>query len=377
MQVDAQHINLLFAQQNSTPEGRAKFAARSQPFIKDRLREESFARGLITPENVTRNHPDCQVSQHHDTLEMVIEIQPQSRAMTIDFRGEPDARLISAPRALTGFFTISSERVEKPQQELLAYKMPITKLLEEQFVLDIQEIEDREFLIHAEAAVQVLQAEANSVAAAPILAATELQGASPPVEFSVRKGELARIDTIDSAIVHPLQKSDIIEGYKLLDGNYLRAECVLMTEVQFDDIHQWTTEDTGNAVQSETTINGYKYTVLVGRKFVRTIKTDILRPGNVYFFTNEEFLGRFFILNDVEMYIDKRYNTFEMQCWEDIAMALVNVAAVKKVELYSGDATLHDNDSIRAAVVPKDEKNLGAVNHRVDKGWVFPQVQSY
>jgi hypothetical protein len=44
------------------------------------------------------------------------------------------------------FFTISSERFEKTEQELLAYQMPITKIIEDNSVKDIQEIEDREFL---------------------------------------------------------------------------------------------------------------------------------------------------------------------------------------------------------------------------------------
>jgi hypothetical protein len=59
------------------------------------------------------------------------------------------------------FFTISSEIFQKTEQELLAYEMPITKIIEENSVKDIQEIEDREFTIHIEAACQALQQEAN------------------------------------------------------------------------------------------------------------------------------------------------------------------------------------------------------------------------
>jgi hypothetical protein len=101
------------------------------------------------------------VSVNHDTLVKIVDIEPQSRAMTLTFRGQPTARFIRAPRAEVPFFTISSEKFEKTEQELLAYEMPITKIIEDNSVKDMQEIKDREFLRTSESAVQALQKEAN------------------------------------------------------------------------------------------------------------------------------------------------------------------------------------------------------------------------
>jgi hypothetical protein len=67
--------------------------------------------------------------------------------MAITFRGQPTARFIRGSRAEIAFYTISSEIFQKTEQELLAYEMPITKIIEENSVKDIQEIEDREFTI--------------------------------------------------------------------------------------------------------------------------------------------------------------------------------------------------------------------------------------
>jgi hypothetical protein len=74
---------------------------------------------------------------------------------------------------------------QKTEQELLAYEMPITKIIEENSVKDIQEIEDREFTIHIEAAVQALQLEANG-GVATALNATTLTGGGV-VEFSIAR----------------------------------------------------------------------------------------------------------------------------------------------------------------------------------------------
>ncbi len=375
MSTPATVLTELFAQRLESNDGKEKIAEYGGNYIRDRLREVSFVRKIILPQSVTR--ADCQRSVNHDTLVKIIDVEPKSRAMAITFRGQPTANFIRAERAEIPFFTISSEKFEKVEQELLAYEMPITKIIEDNSVKDIQEIEDREFLIHIESAVQALQAEANGLGAAPALNATALQGGAPPVEFSVRKGELARAALTDTGVALPMQRPDIVNLYKLLDGNRLRAEMTLLTEVDWDDILQWTVEDLGDKLQSETTTDGYKYNTLLGRSYVRTIKTDLLRPGNLYTFTKPEFFGKFYVLNNTKFYIDKIANLITWQSWEDIAIGIVNIAAVRKLELYSGDATLHDTDGILADVTPVEEEDLGAVNNKVAEGLHYPQVEQF
>jgi hypothetical protein len=361
-------FNALFNTRLNEPGGKEKLAQLGGSYIRDKLREVSFVRKILPPEQVTRT--DCQRSTKHDTLVKIVDVEPQSRAMAITFRGKPTARFIRGPRAEVAFFTISSEIFQKPEQELLAYEMPITKVIEENSVKDIQEIEDREFVIHIEAAVQALQQEANGGTV------TTLNGTAigTTVEFSVRKGELARTATTDDATVRPMQRKDLVEGFKLLDGNRLRAERFLLTEMDWDDVLSWTVEDNGDKIQSETTVDGYKYNTLVGRPYIRTVKTDILRPGNLYFFTSPEFFGKFYILNQTKFYIDKVANMITFQAWEDIAMSVINIASVRKVELYSADATTNDADALLSNFIPVAEAALGAVNNRVDQGLKFPQV---
>lgn len=372
--VPARMLNELFTQKLSSAEGKEKVAEYGGSYIRDRLREVSFVRKILPPEQVTR--ADCQRSVNHDTLIKIVDVEPKSRAMVITFRGQPTARFIRGDKAEVPFFTISSEMFQKTEQELLAYEMPITKIIEENAVKDIQEIEDREFITHVEAAVQALQTEANGGAATALNYTTVFAGSV--VEFSIIKGELARNLGTNTAAVNPIQRPDIVNLYKLLDGNRLRAERLLMTEVDWDDVLQWTVEDFGDRVQSETTVDGYKYNLLLGRPYIRTIKTDILRPGNVYVFTRPEFFGKFYVLNNTKFYIDKIANQITFQSWEDIGMSVVNIAAVRKLELYSGDANPTTNaNSLLANFVPVSEDNLGAVNNRVESGLKFPQVSAY
>jgi hypothetical protein len=111
-------------------------------------------------------------------------------------------------------------------------------------------------------------------------------------------------------------------------------------------------------MQSETLVDGYKYNVLLGRKMIRTIKTDILRIGNVYCFTAPEFLGKNYILNNTKFYIDKVANLITWQSWMDIAIAIINVASIVKLELYSGSVTPGATDTGFAAKLPWTKTSL-------------------
>lgn len=374
MSVPTRVLNDLFQQKLGTAEGKEKIAEYGGTYIRDRLREVSFARKVIPPETVTR--ADCQVSVNHDTLVKIVYLEPKSRAMSMTFRGQPTAKFIRGAKTECAFFTIASEMYQKTEQELMAYgDVPITKIIEDNSVKDIQEIEDREFVIHCDSACQALQKEANGNTITALNASNIRLGAV--VEFSIRKGEMARRELTNTATVWPIQRPDLVNLFKMVDGNRLRAERILMTEVDWDDLLQWTVEDLGSKLQSETAVDGWKYNTLLGRAYIRTIKTDILRPGNIYCYTRPDFFGKFFVLNQTKFYIDKIANTIHFQAWEDVGMVVVNIAAVRKLELYSADASPLDADSKISNFIPVEEDALGAVNNRVDQGLRFPQVSLY
>jgi hypothetical protein len=365
----------LFNQRLDSNEGKEKLAELGGSWIRDRLREVSYARHILPPEQVTR--ADCQRSVNHDTLVKIVDVEPQSRAMAITFRDQPTARFVRAPKAEVPFFTISSEKFEKTEQELLAYEMPITKVIEDNTVKDIQEIEDREFTRHIESGIQALQTEVNTTTAVAFNA-TNIIAADPDAQsVSVVKGELALAAAGVDFAVRPIQRPDLVNLYKLLDGNRLRSERILITEVDHDDVLQWTVEDFGDRIASETVVDGYKYNTLLGRKVVRTVKTDILRSGNVYVFTAPQFFGKFYILNNTKFYIDKIANVVTWQSWEDIAIGVINIASCRKLELYRGSVRPTATDTGFEAKIPSLEEDLGAENNRVDANLHFPDVEQF
>ena len=229
------------AETNLFEEQGVKFAEMGGSWIRDKLREQAFSRHILPPEPVTR--ADCQRSVNHDTLVKIVDVEPQSRAMAITFRDQPTARFIRGAKAEIPFFTISSEKFEKTEQELLAYEMPITKVIEDNSVKDIQ---DREFLRHIESGVQALQTEVNTTTTVAYNTTNIRAGDANAQVVSVVKGEIALLDDAIGGgdpldwVVHPIQRPDLVNLFKLLDGNRLRSERVLLTEPDHDDVLQWT-----------------------------------------------------------------------------------------------------------------------------------------
>jgi hypothetical protein len=370
--VPAKVLNDLFFEKVATGEGKDKIAEFGGTYIRDRLREVSFARKIVPPVNVQR--AELQRSVNHDTLVKVVDIEPNSRAMALTFRGQPTARLIRGSRYEIPFFTISSEKFEKTEQELLAYEMPITKIIEENSVKDIQAIEDRQFLLFVESCVQAYQYEGNGEAWKKFDVAHFVAGTTLAV--SVVKGAGAISAATDDFVVHPVLKPDFIKLKQLLHRRHLRAERIVITEPDYDNLSAWTIQDVWN-IAAETATEGWKANTVTGLKIIRTIKTEILREGNVYCFTAPEFFGRFYILNNTKFYIDKIANLITWQSWEDIGMGFGNIASVVKLELYSGSVTPTQLSANSQNALPLSEDDMAPVNNFADAGETYPYVDQF
>lgn len=350
-------LNSIFSAHLDSPEGKEKLAAAANAYIRDKLRENSFARKILPPQMVSK--ADLQVSVNHDTLVYVDEIEPNSQAVSLTFRGQPRVRYIQGTRYEIPFFTISSEKFEKTEQELMAYRMPITKIIEDNAVKDIQEVEDHRFLTYVHSCVAQTGNDVIGEQATDDIAANGTStGSATDFEGT-------------------LQRGDLIKLFKNMDGTRRRLDKVLMNEVNWDECLAWTIEDFGDTVQGKVVIDGFNFDTIMGRKIVRTIKTDILPTGNIYGFDAPEFLGKFLVLNNTKFYIDKIANMITFQCYEDIGMGIGNVASINRLKLYNKSAP--DAMPSESAVGTGDTDGNGVFNlaSSEDGGITFPSVSTY
>lgn len=289
-------LNDLFVQKLDSRADLDKLAQAGSSFVRKKIREESFARKILPPQYVTR--ADLQRSVNHDGLVWIVDKEPDSKAMAINFRGKPDTNYIEGPRFEIPFHIISSEDFQKTEEELLAYEMPLTEVIEKNSVLDIQAVEDGKFLEYIDAAIT---ASGNAVTGS-----YESNGSIP--------------------------KNKIMELFNKLDANKLRTDVMLMDTAMFNRLITYDSSTFGDGAVSEIVVNGYTYPTLFGRKLIVSNKNDLL-SNKIYTFTAPDYLGRFAILNDIKFWIDKQKNIITFSTWESIGLGIGNNKACAKITL--------------------------------------------
>lgn len=294
-QIDAATFNNLFVSRLDTAEGLEKTAQAGGAFCRERLRELSFLPSIVPPEYVTK--ADCQRSVHHDGLVKIVDIEPQSKAAAVNFRGKAYERYIEEDRYEIPFWKNESDKYKKQEAELLAYDYPVTKVIEENSIKDLGKVRDGKFIEFTDAVINV-----NGKNIAP-------------------------------AAPGPATSANLIKLFKALDTDELAVGCVLMHKADWDDFMVQDATKIGSPLASEIVVNGYKYNTILGHKLVVTIKSSVVAPGDLYIFTDPKYLGNFFILNETKFYIEKRADMVSWQVWEYIGLGYGNLRACAKMRL--------------------------------------------
>lgn len=288
-------VNELFLQKIASPAGIAAFEEQASSYVRTKLREVSFARKILPPQYVTK--ADLHPSVNHDGVVKIVDIEPDSHAMALNFRGDATYKYIEGDRYEIPFFTVSSENYQKTEEELLAYNMPITEVIEKNSVLDIHKQEDTTFLAAVEAGMPAANKKTGS------------------------------FDT-DGTI----KKSDFKVLFDVLDGQQLLSSTILMSNTMYNRLMLYPATNVGDELATQVTINGFTYGKLFGKNLVVSNKTDLL--GNViYAFTAPEFLGEFDVLNDVKFWLKKEKNLVTFANYESIGIGIGNVKAMAKLTL--------------------------------------------
>lgn len=294
MNESAVTFNNMFLERMNTQEGQEKTAQAGQAYVRSFLREHAFSRKILPPETVTR--ADLQRSTRHDTLIKIVDFEHPSTAAAVNFRSAGRERYLQGRRYAVPFFKIESDLFVKNEAELMAYEYQITKVIEENSIKDIMFVEDSTFI---------------NVSAGAVAASGK---------------KIVSADTI-------VNRGNLNKLVKMIDVDKLQSMVLLMTNVDFDDWHVQVATDVGSPLASEMTTGGYKHDTIMRRRVITTNKTDLLSPGHIYAYTDPQFLGNFFILNDVRFWIKKEADKVFWKSWEYLGMGIANLRSIAKIEL--------------------------------------------
>lgn len=377
-------------------------------YIQDKLRENAFARKILPPQSVTE--AELTRSVDDEGLTYIDDIEPDSIAMRINWRGEPDKSYITGRRYAINISTVSSERFQKSEQELRSYKMPLTKVIEQNTVKDMQEQVDKTFMLHVRAGIYLAtMARHNELLARGVMtesAKDETNGNQIHATGTSSRNFESEAEFLSYLILHdksgvtavtseggtldisnlggePLSRASVQHQFsnlilsaedhfnrevlkdliKVQANRQLKAKCFLMHESDWADTVAWDNTDAGLEITSEIVKDGYKYTTIGGYTYVTTVRDnpDIIEPGQIYAFPSPEFLGRYLILENTKFWINKQGRFITMEAWEDCGIGFGNIKGLSVILLKDAKIDLPSvfQDETGALAVDGDSSTVG------------------
>lgn len=297
--VNAQFINQAFIDKLET--GHAKEAmAVSSTFVRQKLREEGFARKIFTPQSITAADLDRDVTE---VPRIIVEKEPDSVAASFALTGSPEIRYYKAARYEVFFHKIASADFRKTKAELATYKANIQQILQENSVKDLQRQEDGRLIERL-----------NTIAA------------------DSASGNVGILDY--SATGFGIKT--LMEQIKALTKAEQKPGKILMTYNTYLSLLSRQARIVGSDVAGEN-FRGTGMTSFYGFEIITTNKHDILSStgvdtaataatfgDTVFVFAPENYLGQFYSMQEPTVFIKTEADTIEFQTYEYVGMGLGN-----------------------------------------------------
>ena len=296
-QVSAQFINSNFVRK--LDEGRTKeAAAESTAFIRQKIRQESFFREIIEP--VLLGDDEIDRDENTDQPKRIEEKEPDSVATFVPFHGSGPQTWFRGAKFAVYFGKTESKHFKKSKYELMTYKSDIRKILSDNSVMDMSDQEDNKAIITVNA---ILAANPTQVIAAPAFASTAFKRA---FQGMVRRRQ-------------PIGK-------------------ILMTKDLYYEAIDLPATSVGNDVASRHYDVGIEAEEkLWGIPVVSTIKHEIVDGTegdrrSAYVFAPQNYLGRFYLLQDATLFIKQEAHIIEMWSYAAPGIGFGNDKAMQRVD---------------------------------------------
>lgn len=291
-EVSAQLINSNFVRKLEA--GRVKEAQdEGSAFIRQKVRQESFAREIINPILLADDEIDR--DENTDQPKKIVEKEPDSVATFVTFQGTGPRTWFKGPRFAVKFGKTESQRFTKNKWELMTYQNDIRKILSDNSVKDMADQEDIKYITTVDDIIA-------------LNAAVQLTAGSAFNSSSFRKAL--------QAMVHRRQPIG-----KLLMTKELYYEALDLPATSVGDDVASRHYDEGIEEEEK----------LWGIPVVSTMKSDILNAKKAYVFAPENFLGCFFLLQDATLFIKQEADIIEFWSYAAPGIGFGNTLAMQAI----------------------------------------------
>jgi hypothetical protein len=335
--LSAQFINQSFVRK--LDEGRVKEAAdEGSRFIRSKLRQESFAREILEPVELSADEIDR--DEHTDQPKKIIEKEPDSTATFVTFKGSGQRTFFRGPRYSVFFGKVESQHFMKSKFELLTYQNDIRKILTDNSVKDMADVEDRKFIETIDVALgESAPAVAGNVLSVAINGITRTRthlAAGHNGQFTgsdLLNGNEFFADTDGAGTQQaPLSKELIAQMFQAMSAKKLPIGKMLMSKTTFMEALKFDYTDVGNDIVSRHYDRGLEgEDKLFGVPVITTIKNDIVKDNEIYLFAPQNYLGNFFLLQDATLFIKQEADMIEFWSYSSPGIGIGNTKGVIKL----------------------------------------------
>lgn len=299
-QVSAQFINSNFVRK--VEDGRTKEAAdEGTAFIRQKLRQESFAREIIEP--VMLGDDEIDRDENTDQPKKIVEKEPDSIATFVPFHGTGPRTWFRGKRFAVTFGKTESQRFTKNKFELMTYQNDIRKILSDNSVKDLADQEDTKFL-----------GTINDIIGASLATQRTLAGAFSSSAFKA--------------------------GFQGLVNRRQPIGKMLMSKSTYYEALDLPATSVGNDVASKHYADGIEAEEkLWGIPVVSTIKREIVDDvagetrRSVYVFAPQNYLGVFYLLQDATLYIKQEADIIEFWSYASLGIGIGNTLSSQRIDL--------------------------------------------
>lgn len=295
--VNAQFLNQSFLDKIEGGLEKEAGAAMSA-FVRQKLREEGFTRKILQPQMITNAELDRDLT---DEPRVIVEKEIDSVAANMAFTGRPNIRYFNGSRYQVNFHKISSEKFTKSKFELGTYRTDIRHILQENSVKDLQKKEDENFYAQIQ---QMIADQSNEV---------DASGTAPSATYNLLNA--------------------LMRGARKLLAHKLPLGKVLMTQEMYAALMEVPATQIGDSRASQVH-GGDADNSFFGWDIITTIKNDIVSNDTATFFTKEQYLGQFYMLQDAIVYLKTEADMVEFETYESVGVGIGNVNGATSVKVH-------------------------------------------
>ena len=296
--------------------GQEKQAAVSAlQYTRNKLRESSFAEKILTPIDIANDELDK--SENPELHVKWCDREPdQPAAVTVPLGNVPDGFQFSGTRYPVYFSRLMSPVFQKDVDKLRGYDYDIRQILLENSTKDIATEVDSKFLEKINSILGVVNT-ANSFTSTNLPSYISLSGG------------LNRANYVEA--IKAYSRLRVPFGPLQPDGSNTKG-IALMNNVTAADLLKLERSEIGGDLAEKHFVEGVPSAKILGVNSIYTIKRELVPDGTVYFFSTEEFLGKYFRLQPLTVFMETKAFFLQFFQYMNIGMSIGNPKGAFRVD---------------------------------------------